>query len=252
MRPVIIDIAGLEIPAYGFMLVISFLAALLYVRRYANKFGITYAMVENLAFYIMLGVIIGGRLLYVAFHWAQYENDLIGIFRIWEGGMMFFGSFIAAFLAGALYIRKEGMRVLLVSDLVAPALGLGLFFTRIGCFLNGCCFGTPSQLPWSISFPEDCVAGASAVGGQPLHPTQLYEAAFGLALFFFLHRQLGKSKSEGALFAQYLILYGGFRFGIDFIRYYENAANFWINQIISLGLIIVGLVILQRLSKKHS
>lgn len=252
MRPVLVDFGGLEIPAYGFMLVISFLAALLYVRRNAKAFGVPYTIVENLAFYIMLGVIIGGRLLYVAFHWAQYENDLFGIFRIWEGGMMFFGSFIAAFLAGALYIRKEGMQVRKISDLIAPALGLGLFFTRIGCFLNGCCFGTPSQLPWALSFPDDCVAGASAVGGQPLHPTQLYEAAFGLALFFFLNRQLRKSKPEGALFAQYLILYGGFRFGIDFIRYYENAANLWINQLISIGLIIVGLVILLRPRKKQS
>ena len=252
MRPVLIDIGGIEIPAYGLMLVISFLAALWYVKRNAAKFGISAVIVENLAFYIMIGVIIGGRLLYAAFHWSLYEHDILGILRIWEGGMMFFGGFVGGFLIGALYLRKQGISVLNISDLVAPALGLGLFFTRIGCFLNGCCFGQPSGLPWAIRFPNECVAGASPVGGQALHPTQLYESAFGLALFFFLNKRLGKSRHKGAVFSQFLIFYGGFRFGIDFIRYYENNANFWINQVIAIGLVIVGLTLLVRPTKKVS
>jgi phosphatidylglycerol:prolipoprotein diacylglycerol transferase len=252
MRPVLIELGGIEIPAYGLMLVISFLAALWYVKRNAAKFGISAVLVENLAFYIMLGVIIGGRLLYAAFHWSLYEHDILGVLRIWEGGMMFFGGFVGGFLIGALYIRKQGISILKISDLVAPALGLGLFFTRIGCFLNGCCFGKPSVLPWAIRFPNECVAGASPVGGQALHPTQLYESAFGLALFFFLNNRLGKSHRKGAIFSQFLIYYGGFRFGIDFIRYYENSANFWINQAIAIGLIIVGLALLLKPVKKVS
>jgi len=250
MRPVLIELGGIEIPAYGIMLVVSFLAALWYVKRHAPKFQISPIIVENLAFYIMLGVIIGGRILYVVFHWSQYENDILGMFRLWEGGMMFFGGLIGGFLLGALYLRKQNISVLRISDIVAPALGLGLFCTRIGCFLNGCCFGVPSTLPWAIRFPDQCVAGASLVGEQPLHPTQLYESAFGLALFFFLNNRLGKFHGRGAIFSQYLIFYGGFRFGIDFIRYYENSANFWINQVIALGLITVGVVILLKFAKK--
>lgn len=246
MRPVLIEIGGIEIPAYGIMLAVSFLAALWYVKRNAPRAGISPIVVENLAFYIMLGVIIGGRLLYAAFHWAQYENDLLGIFRIWEGGMMFFGGFLGGLLLGALYLRKQGISVLKISDVIAPALGLGLFFTRIGCFLNGCCFGNSSTLPWAIRFPDECVAGTSSVGGLALHPTQLYESIFGLALFFFLNNRLAKSYRRGAVFAQFLIFYGGFRFGIDFIRFYENNANFWINQIIAIGLIVVGAIILLK------
>jgi phosphatidylglycerol:prolipoprotein diacylglycerol transferase len=252
MRPVLIDFGGIEVPAYGIMLAASFLAALWYVKRNAPRAGISSVIVENLAFYIMLGVIIGGRLLYVVFHWAQYENDLLGIFRIWEGGMMFFGGFLGGFILGAFYIRKQGISVLKIADAVAPALGLGLFFTRIGCFLNGCCFGKPSTLPWAMNFPDECVAGASPVGGLALHPTQLYESIFGLALFFFLNNRLKKPGRLGSVFAQFLIFYGGFRFGIDFIRYYENSANFWINQIIAIGLIVVGAFILFRPARQQS
>jgi phosphatidylglycerol:prolipoprotein diacylglycerol transferase len=252
MRPVLIEFGGIEIPAYGVMLVVSFLAALWYTKRNAPRFNISSIFIENLAFYIMLGVIIGGRLLYVAFHWTQYENDILGIIRIWEGGMMFFGGFIGGFLLAALYMKKQGISILKISDLVAPALGLGLFFTRIGCFLNGCCFGMPSTLPWAIRFPDACVAGASPVGSQSLHPTQIYESLFGLALFFFLNNRLEKPHQKGAVFAQYLMFYGAFRFGVDFIRYYENSANFWINQIIALGLIAVGVLILINPFKKKS
>jgi phosphatidylglycerol:prolipoprotein diacylglycerol transferase len=252
MRPVLIDAGGIQIPAYGVMLAVSFLAALWYVKRKAPKYNIPSVLVENLAFYIIVGVIIGGRLLYVAFHWAQYQNDLFGIIKLWEGGMMFFGGFIGGFIAGALYVRHQRIPILKISDVVAPALGLGLFFTRIGCFLNGCCFGTPSALPWALRFPADCVAGASSVGSQALHPTQLYESLFGLALFFFLDNRLARPHRQGALLAQYLIFYGAFRFGIDFIRYYENSANYWINQLIALGLVVVGMVILFRPVKSNS
>jgi prolipoprotein diacylglyceryltransferase len=93
------------------------------------------------------------------FHWGQYEYDILGIIRIWEGGMMFFGGFIGGFLAGMIYLKKQKISVLQVADIAAPAIAIGVFFTRIGCFLNGCCFGTPSTLPWAIKFPAHCVMG---------------------------------------------------------------------------------------------
>ena len=252
MRPVLIEFGGIELPSYGIMLAVSFLCGLWYVRRKAPQIGIAPLIIETLAFYVMIGVILGGRLLYVAFHWAQYQSDPAGIFRIWEGGMMFFGGLLGGYLLGAMYMRKQKLPILKVSDLVAPALGLGLFFTRIGCFLNGCCFGTPSELPWAVRFPPDCVAGTSPIGTQTLHPAQLYESVFGLALFFYLNKKLAAPDRHGVVFAQFLIFYGLFRFGIDLIRYYENSANYWINQLVALGLILVGIVIIVRSRKKTS
>lgn len=251
MRPVLIQFDGIALPSYGMMLVVSFLFALWFARTYAKKFNLSPIIIENVAFYLMIGVIVGGRLLYVIFHWSQYENDLLGIFRIWEGGMMFFGGFIGGFLGALFYLRKEEIQILPIADLIAPAIALGQFFTRIGCFLNGCCFGTPSTLPWAIKFPDYCVAGASPVGDQPLHPTQLYSSFFGLLLFFFLKNILFRQHRRGEIFALYLMFSGGFRFGIDFIRYYEDRANFWINQIVAIGLIIVGFIILLKAYSKR-
>lgn len=164
---------------------------------------------------------------------------------------MFFGGFIGGFLAAVFYLQKEKIPILHVADLIAPAIALGQFFTRIGCFLNGCCFGLPSTLPWAIKFPAHCAAGASPVGDQPLHPTQLYSSLFGLLLFFFLKNILFKPHRRGEVFALYLIFSGGFRFGIDFIRYYEDSANFWINQIVAIGLAVVGVIIFVRASSKR-
>ena len=243
MRPVLFEIGGLGLPSYGFMLVVSFLVAFFLVRRIARRFNISPVIIENLAFYLMLGVIIGGRLLYVIFHWSQYDNDLLGIIRLWEGGMMFYGGFIGAVIASVLYLRKEKIPIMLLGDLISPSIALGEFFTRIGCFLNGCCFGKPSNLPWAIKFPYDCVAGRSPVGHLHLHPTQLYTSLFSLLLFLFLQRTLVKKHYNGQIFALYLIMSGAFRFGIDFIRFYEDLGNLLINQFIAAGLVIAGIVL---------
>jgi len=249
VRPILIQCGEIALPSYGVMLVISFIAAILYVRRAGKRFNVSPLIIENLAFYVMLGVIIGGRLLYVIFHWYKYENDLLGIIRIWEGGMMFFGGFIGALIAGIIYLRKEKTSVLKVADTIAPAIALGTFFTRIGCLLNGCCHGTRSILPWAIKFPPHCVAGSSLVGQYSLHPTQLYSSIFGLALFFFLNKRLYKPHKTGIVFSLYLIFSGAFRFGIDFIRYYENAANFWINQIIALAIVGASIILYAKASQ---
>jgi len=252
VKPILIEFGGIALPSYGVMLVVSFICAILYVRNAAKKFNISLITIENLAFYLMVGVIVGGRILYVIFHWHQYENDLLGIIRIWEGGMMFFGGFLGAILAGFIYLRKEKISVLKIADIIAPAIALGEFFTRIGCFLNGCCFGTPSTLPWAIEFPPHCVAGSSSVSQFSLHPTQIFSSLFGLALFFFLNRKLKRPHNTGEVFAFYLMFSGIFRFGIDFIRYYEDPANFWINQVITVAVACVGLFLYRKISqKKH-
>lgn len=232
------------------MLAVSFLVAILFVKRAAKHFDISPVIIENLAFYVMLGVIVGGRLLYAVFHWQQYAHDLLGILRIWEGGMMFYGGFIGGLFAGSLYLNRQQISVLVLGDIVAPAVALGQFFTRIGCFLNGCCFGTPSELPWAIKFPDNCVAGGSPVADFTLHPTQIYASLFGLALFFFLKSRLYRPHKTGEIFSLYLIFSGIFRFSVDFIRYFEDSANFWINQIIALVLVLIGSIIFVRSFKK--
>jgi phosphatidylglycerol---prolipoprotein diacylglyceryl transferase len=249
MRPVLIRIFGLGIPSYGLMLVISFLAAIFLVRRSAKKYNIPPAIIENLAFWVMVGVIIGGRLLYVLFHLNEYY-DFFTIFEVWRGGMMFFGGFLGAICAGILYIRYVKLPVLLLADLIAPSIALGEFFTRIGCFLNGCCFGLQCNLPWGVKFPSDSIAGQSPVGAFHLHPTQLYSSVFGLLLFIYLFLRSRRKYYRGELFGLYLTVSGLYRLAVDFIRYYENAANLWVNQLISIGVIACGIALFVYSRKK--
>jgi phosphatidylglycerol:prolipoprotein diacylglycerol transferase len=248
MRPALIEIGNFGLPAYGTMLVISFLVALFLVKRTAKKFNIAPAIIENLVFWVMIGVIVGGRLLYAFFHLNEF-SDFISIFEIWNGGMMFFGSFIGAFIAGLVYVRKEKLPVLLLCDIVSPSIALGEFFTRIGCFLNGCCFGKPSNLPWAVKFPEGSFADHAGLGDCALHPTQLYSSLFGLMFFFFLQRMLKKRHFRGEIFSYYLIFSGLFRFGVDFIRHYEDLPNFLINQGISIAVIALGIFLLVKIPK---
>jgi len=247
MRPLLIRFDGFGLPSYGTMLVISFLVALFLVKREARKNNISPVIIENLAFWLMIGVIIGGRLLYVLFHLNEFR-DIISIFEIWNGGMMFFGGFIGAFIAGAIYVKKQKLSLTLLSDMVSPSIALGEFFTRIGCFLNGCCFGLPTNLPWGVHFPHGSFADSAGLDCA-IHPTQLYSSLFGLLLFFFLQKMLHRPHRRGEIFSYFLILYGGFRFGIDFVRFYENSANLLINQTISILIVLAGVALFLKLRK---
>jgi phosphatidylglycerol:prolipoprotein diacylglycerol transferase len=120
---------------------------------------------------------------------------------------------------------------------------LGEGFTRIGCFLNGCCFGTPTCSPFGLVFPSNSPAGATFLG-QPIHPTQLYSSAAGFLLFFFALWLEKRKLRPGVLAAILLIVYSLFRFGIDFVRYYEDSANLWGNQVVSLCMTAVGVALL--------
>ncbi len=249
MRPLLIKFDGFGIPSYGTMLVISFIVALFLVKREAKKYNIAPVIIENLAFWLMIGVIIGGRILYVLFHPSEF-SDVISIFEIWNGGMMFFGGFIGAFIAGAIYIKKQKISITLLSDIISPSIALGEFFTRIGCFLNGCCFGKATNLPWGVHFPRGSFAYNAGLD-CPIHPTQLYSSLFGLLLFFFLQRMLRQKHYQGEIFAYFLIFYGGFRFGVDFVRYYEDTGNFLVNQVISIIIVIAGILLLVRAKKTN-
>ncbi len=246
MFPTILKIGGIHIYSYGLMLFISFVVGIWLVERRAKKFGIEPKVITDLALWILLAVVVGSRLFYVAFHWNEFKDDLIGIFAFWRGGLaglMFYGGFLGAIVAGLVFVKVRKLPVLKLLDAVAPAIVLGEGFTRIGCFLNGCCFGKETSSFLGMSFPLNSPAGAT-FGGHPIHPTQLYSSAAGFILFGLALLLERRRLKDGVLFAVMLILYSLFRFGIDFVRYYENAANYWGNQIVALVLTLIGVVLL--------
>ena len=254
MHSKLFQIGPLEIHSYGLMLAISFLIGIYFSMYRARKQGIDPNKIIDLSVVIVISAIFGARFLYVIFHLEEFKGhwlDTINPFQssgqIGIAGLTMLGGFVAAVIFGLLYLKIKKLPRLKIADIVMPAIGLGIFVTRIGCFLNGCCYGIPTDVPWAMVFPSDCPAGAQYVG-QAIHPTQLYSSLYGLIIFgllLFLERY---KKFDGFLLYLFFILYGISRFTVDFFRYYENSMVLFqlgdfsisVNQGISIFMILLG------------
>jgi phosphatidylglycerol:prolipoprotein diacylglycerol transferase len=230
--PVIFSILGLKIRWYGMMYVFGFLAGWWLARRRSRQpwSTISSQQVDDLVFYVMLGVIVGGRLGYILFYgWVNMAEDPLYIVKIWQGGMSFHGG-----LAGV----------------VAPLVPLGLGFGRIGNFINGELWGKPTDVPWAFNVPDEVFAGFR-VGDEVLHATMLYEAALeGLVLFGVLLWFSSKERPYMAVSGLFLLLYGLFRFYIEFYRVPDAHIGYlfadWVTmgQLLSTPMIIAGAILL--------
>jgi phosphatidylglycerol:prolipoprotein diacylglycerol transferase len=137
-------------------------------------------------------------------------RDCLAVFKFWHGGLAYYGGLILAIPVGLWYAKKKDLGALRIADLVSPFIALGLFFGRMGCFFNGCCYGEHSDLPWATHFPGHAFAR---------HPTQLYEAAGTLAICAFLYLWMRpRKRAHGEVFAGLLVLYGVLRFLLEFVR----------------------------------
>jgi len=237
--PIIFSIGFIKVRWYGLMYVIGFLLAWWLARRRAAESWsiIKPAQVDDLLFYGMLGVIVGGRVGYALFYgFDQFISDPFYLLKITEGGMSFHGGLAGVMIAMWLYSRKLGVRAWAVIDFVGPISPLGLFFGRIGNFINGELWGKPTDLPWGFN-----------VGGQVLHPSMLYEAILeGLVLFAILWWFTSKERPVMSVSGLFLILYGSFRFAIEFVRVPDRHIGYlafdWVTmgQILCLPMIILG------------
>jgi len=155
MRPELFTIpfVNLSIKSYGTMMVLGFLAALFLAHRLSRRLGEESLHISDFGIYALLAGVIGARLFHVIHYWPHYRDNLPEIVAIWSGGLEFLGGFIGALAVMIPYFHKKKLSILKFLDILAPALMLGLAFGRIGCFMNGCCFGAPSNLPWAIRFP---------------------------------------------------------------------------------------------------
>lgn len=230
--------------SYGLMLALAFLSAILLLEAKAKRSGLSKDVIMDFGLVVMVASVIGSRAFYVLSHWVEYAARPLTVLAVWEGGLTFYGGVLLAVPAGIIYLKRKGIAFWPLADMAAPAFALGLGIGRFGCFLNGCCFGNPSFLPWAVKFPGDTAAGAAFTCA--LHPTQLYESLFGFIAMVVL-LWLGKRKYfPGAMFCLFLGLYGVWRLGLDHFRYYEDS-QIWLlgltnNQWISLELIIFALV----------
>lgn len=261
MYPELFRIGPLTINSYGVMLAAAFIVGILLAIKKAEKRGIGSETMVNLAFIVMISAIVGSRLFYVLFHLDEFRGRWQYTFlpvqadgTIGLGGLIFLGGFIGALLSGAIYVHLKKISFWRVADSVAPSLALGLFFGRIGCFLNGCCFGRACDLPWGVVFPPHSPAGYQ-MGDVHIHPTQLYSSAYALLIFGILMLLDRKQRYDGFLFGVFLAFYGIARFTVDFFRYYENQmfliGGIGFNQLVSIALVIGGVGMLYWLRKRR-
>lgn len=241
--PVIFSIGFLKIRWYGLMYVIGFLFAWWLARRRCKSADspITAEQVDDLIFYGMLGVILGGRIGYaLVYGTEQLFSDPLYLFKITEGGMSFHGGLAGVMIAMWLYGRKLNLTMWRMTDFVAPIVPLGLGFGRIGNFINGELWGKPTDVPWGF-----------IVNGQGLHPSQLYEALLeGFILFAILWWYSARPRPYMAVSGLFLLLYGAFRFIVEFYRVPDAHLSYlalgWVTmgQILCVPMIVAGLIML--------
>ena len=261
MHPELFRIGPLAIHSYGIMLALSFLIGIYLAVRKGKNRGIKEDEIVNIAFIIIVASIVGSRLFYVLFHLEEFTGRWINAFwpvqedgTIGLGGLILLGGFILAFVSASLYMMVKKLNFWKVADSVAPSIAFGVFLTRIGCYLNGCCFGKACELPWGVNFPPNSPAGA-VMGDAHLHPTQLYSSLYGLLIFLILTWLDRKNYFNGVLIGTFMILDGFSRFTVDFFRYYENqmflVGGLQFNQIVSLLMFLSGIAMILYQWKKR-
>jgi phosphatidylglycerol:prolipoprotein diacylglycerol transferase len=230
------------VKSYGLMLAISFVVGTWLSLRRGRVRGLDPDTVMDLVFGVFVSSIVGVRLWYVLTHLDRFDPWYRAFF-IWDGGLTLYGGIIAAILTVWWLARRRGIPFLTVADVMAPAVVLGIGITRIGCFLGGCCFGTPTTCPLGVRFPATAEASRVFGVGVAVHPAQLYASASAFTVFALLLLWERRPSPRGATFFRFLLLYGVQRFLIDFVRYYESSQmllGLTTNQWISLLLVIVG------------
>lgn len=242
--PVAFSLGPLHVRWYGLMYLLGFIAGWALGRYRATKphAPCTPEQVDDLVFYIALGVILGGRVGYVLFYnFAALLKDPLLLFRIWEGGMSFHGGLLGVLVAMWLFGRKIDRSFFVMTDFIAPLVTPGLFFGRIGNFINGELWGKVSDVPWAMVFP------GPAAGELPRHPSQLYQAALeGVALFIILWLYSAKPRPTMAISGLFLLCYGLFRFIVEFVRepdaHIGYLAFHWLTmgQLLSLPMMVLG------------
>jgi len=207
MYPILFEIYNFKIGSYGIFLALAIYIGLIISIKRGKQHNFTQEFMLNLSICIILSGIIGARGLYILYYPSIFIEAPLGIFARY--GFAFHGGLLLSLVCSIIYLRIKKMKFFIVADTIAPGIALGEAIARIGCFLNGCCFGKPTDLPWQVRFPDH---SSCELPNISIHPTQLYLSIGNLIIFFILLRV----KKNTFLF--YLILNSLLRFFIEFVR----------------------------------
>ncbi len=249
-------IPGLPIKTYGFCMALGFLAAWQVLAWLCRRTGRQSEPLSNLLMLMLFSGIVGARIEYVREFWGrEFASDPLSVFKVWQGGLVFYGGLILAIAVFLIWCRVRRERVAPVADVFVTIIPLAHAFGRVGCFFYGCCYGRLSQSAFAVAFPRLSPAWSAQCGAKlipesapaslPVLPTQLFEAAavfclFAVLLFVFLRNW---RKRPGFTTGCYLAGYACIRFGLEFLRddLRQRFGTMSIGQVISIGLFVLGI-----------
>lgn len=243
MNPVAFTIFGVDIMWYGVLISTGVLLGVVFALRECKRIGFKEDNLLDFLLYAIPAAIIGARAYYVIFSWDFYSKNPDQIINIRNGGLAIHGALIAGVIVGVLFCKKRKIKVLELLDIVMPSVALGQAIGRWGNFINQEAHGGPTDLPWGI-----------IVNGQKVHPTFLYESIIDLCIFLFLMWfRKNKKTTDGQVLGLYLIFYSAGRFFVEGLR--TDSLMFLgmrVAQLISLGSILLGVILLVYLNKKKN
>lgn len=236
MHRELIHIGAFKVHSYGFMLCVAFILGLLITYRHLKRNFVDPYVVYDIVIAALVGGIVGARIFYILGNLNEFRGNWGQALQFWNvEGLVFFGGLLMGAVLVILVIRWRHLPFNIVADGAAISLALGLAVTRVGCFLNGCCFGKSTDLPWAVTFPLE-TQRIMGMPTNPLHPTQIYESLLDLALFIFLLIFRKKQKYHGELFILFLFFYGIIRFTVEIFRYHTTPNAQLAFQVMSLVL----------------
>lgn len=253
VNKVAFHIADFPVYWFGVLIALGFFAGLWTASKRAAAAGISAEAIVDIGPWLVVGALVGSRAWYVISYWnEQFANrPITEVFMIRQGGMVFYGGFLGATLAAIFIIQRRGLPMWRAGDVMAPSIPLGQAFGRVGCLMNGCCFGRSCELPWAVHYPQD-----HPTFGAGVHPTPIYESLLCLALYAglaWLHR---RRKFDGQVFASYLIGYALLRSLIECFRgdYSVKYAGGALTpaHLVSIGILAVGMILYWRLKPRNA
>jgi phosphatidylglycerol:prolipoprotein diacylglycerol transferase len=265
MYPELLKFLGIHfVRSYGVLLAIAFFIGIIWARRRAVKAGLPGQQVIDLSFIVLIASIVGSRFFYVIYHLDEFSDNILNVINPFQGGtvgiygLSMMGGVVLALISASLFFYFKKTYPWPLLDAMMPMFALGLGIARIGCFLNGCCFGLPHEGHFSVVFPPESGAGFQ-FPDTPLIPTQLYSSLAGLAILGIVLLSEKYKKFDGHSFWLTIMLYSVWRFIIDFYRYYEDSmvfaalgsTRFTRNQLLSALMFAVSIVAYIIMYKKN-
>jgi phosphatidylglycerol:prolipoprotein diacylglycerol transferase len=247
LRPVLFEIGPLTVHAYGFFLALAFIVGMLVSFWYLRRQFMDAYVVFELVLAAAVGGIVGARIFYVVGHWGEFSSNWPQVFKFWDvQGLVFYGGFIVGVLAAAAVVKMRKLSIGVVLDSGGLAVAAALAVARVGCYLNGCCYGKSSTLPWAVTFPVE-TQRTMGMPVNPVHPTQIYEIIMDLAILVILLAVYKKFRYRGEIMLAFIMLYAVARFVNEFFRFHTKpSANLFFQLLSVAAFLLAGIALLFR------